>query len=40
MAGAHEAALDLAGRVPQRLRIEGVAAEQIDFLELREQPRA
>ncbi len=38
--GAHVAALDLGRRALQRLRIEGVAAEQPDFPELREQARA
>ncbi|TMH58610.1 MAG: hypothetical protein E6H53_10410 [Betaproteobacteria bacterium] len=35
--GTNETSRDFAGRAPDRLRLQGVAAEQIDFLQLRKQ---
>ena len=40
MAGAHEAAHDFGRCAAHRVGVEGVAAEEIDFLQLRKQSRA
>ena len=40
MPGANEAARDFRGRAAHRFRVERIAAEEIDFLQLREQSRA